>query len=66
MHHLLEHFAYEHLPEGPVRDTSKACADLALEMDTLPDSDQKTDGLRNLLRAKDCFVRAKISEARGL
>lgn len=64
-HFLLEHFRFKHLPEGPVRETSAECEALARVMDEdLPVSDQKTDGLRHLLKAKDCFVRAKIQELR--
>lgn len=54
-------FAYGHLSSDRVRATSKACADLATEMiDFLPDGPELTAGLRKLLEAKDCFVRATI------
>jgi hypothetical protein len=40
------------------------CADLAALIDaTVPEGAEKTAGLRKLLEAKDCFVRAQI-EAR--
>jgi hypothetical protein len=60
---LLRFFSYDHLPEGPLRDTSKACADLAHQMvsDLGPGGGAElTTGLRKLLEAKDCFVRAAL------
>lgn len=54
-------FGFAHLPEGPLRETSKACHALAEEMiDRLPDGPELTAGLRKLLEAKDCFVRAEV------
>jgi hypothetical protein len=44
--------------------TSRACAALADEMiHTLPAGPELTVGLRKLLEAKDCFVRAAIKDA---
>lgn len=58
---LMRHFEFGHLPEGPLRATSAMCSDLAWGMVmTLPDSPQLTNGLWDLLRAKDCFVRAAL------
>lgn len=57
---MMQWFKYEHLPAA-LQEPSKACAELAAEMDiTLEESAEKTAGLRKLLEAKDCFVRAKI------
>lgn len=57
---LLRFFTYEHLPPD-LRPISQACADLATWMQaTLPDGPEKTTGLRKLLEAKDCFVRAAL------
>jgi hypothetical protein len=54
-------FTYEHLDE-PARFTSARCAHLAEQMMAdLPDSPELTAGLRKLLEAKDCFVRASIA-----
>lgn len=53
-------FAVDHLPWkiAPIADY---CRDLALTMDAiLPASAEKTAGLRKLLEAKDCFVRAGL------
>lgn len=53
-------FAFEHLPEH-LRVVSAPCADLAEEMITaLPDGPELSAGLRKLLEAKDCFVRAAL------
>lgn len=58
---IMQFFVYEHLDE-PLRSTSKAVGDLAREMEqTLPASAETSAGLRHLLEAKDCFVRAKLS-----
>lgn len=58
---VFRYFAYDHLPAGPLRDTSQSCAQLAEEMvDSLPDGPELTAGLRKLLESKDCFVRAAL------
>lgn len=58
---MMRWFKYDHLREGPIRDASESCADLATLMDAeLPESAEKTAGLRKLLEAKDAFVRATI------
>ena len=57
---MMKFFAYDHLPIH-LQPISKACCDLANEMiNQLPDSRELTVGLRKLLEAKDCFVRAKL------
>jgi hypothetical protein len=57
-------FTWDHLPPGPARETSKACGHLAADMTgSLPDGPELTAGLRHLLEAKDCFVRAAIAAA---
>jgi hypothetical protein len=59
--HIAQFFEYEHLPEGAPQRTSAACAGLAQRMvDDLPDGPELTAGLRKLLEAKDCFVRASL------
>ncbi|MGW4757768.1 hypothetical protein [Streptomyces chartreusis] len=58
--HLLRYFEYAHLPEH-LQAVSKPCADLANELvNALPDGPELTAGLRKLLEAKDCFVRAAL------
>lgn len=58
---IMKYFEYEHLPQH-LQDVSKPIGDLAREMDAkLPDGAEKSAGLRKLLEAKDCLVRAKLS-----
>ena len=57
---LLKFFTYAHLPD-PLRTVSQSCAELAFVMVAqLPDGPELTTGLRKLLEAKDCFVRARL------
>ncbi|WP_434172366.1 hypothetical protein AHYW_001803 [Providencia manganoxydans] len=57
---IMKYFEYQHLP-AHLQEVSKPIGDLAKQMDEqLPDSDEKTAGLRKLLEAKDCLVRAKL------
>jgi hypothetical protein len=56
----IKYFSYEHLPEK-LQEVSKPIAELAKLMEeTLPDGAEKSAGMRKLLEAKDCFVRAKL------
>ncbi|WP_067483749.1 hypothetical protein [Actinomadura hibisca] len=58
--HLARHFEYDHLPEH-LQAVSRPCGELAEEMiRALPDGPELTAGLRKLLEAKDCFVRAAL------
>jgi len=58
---LLRYFQYDHLPQGPLQETSKKCHALAVDMaNDLPENAELTAGLRKLLEAKDCFVRAAL------
>ena len=57
---ILRQFALGHLPAS-LRSISLASQELAFEMaDRLPDGPELTAGLRKLLEAKDCFVRAAV------
>jgi len=57
---LLKFFEYAHLPEH-LQAISRPCGELANEMaDQLGDGPELTVGLRKLLEAKDCFVRAAL------
>lgn len=59
--HVARFFKYEHLPEGELRNTSQLCCMTALHLiHWLPDGPELTAGLRKLLEAKDCFVRAAL------
>ena len=58
--HLLRYFEYAHLPPH-LQAVSASCGDLAQQMAVaLPDGPELTAGLRKLLEAKDCFVRAAL------
>jgi hypothetical protein len=63
--HLLRYFSYDHLPEH-LQVLSARCAELATAMvEALPDGPELTTGLRRLLEAKDCFVRAGLDVPPG-
>ncbi len=58
--HILRFFAYDHLPKM-LQGVSATFYALADEMDnTLPECAEKSAGLRKLLEAKDCMVRAQL------
>lgn len=58
---IAQYFAYDHLTHPDMRDASKSCHDLAERMIVvLPDGPELTFGLRQLLLAKDAFVRQAI------
>lgn len=58
--HLRRYFAWEHLPEH-LQAVSRPCGVLAEQMiAALPDGPELTAGLRQLLEAKDSFVRAAL------
>lgn len=57
---MLQFFAYEHLPPH-LREVSRPFSDLARSMvESLPANAERTAGLRKLLEAKDCAVRALL------
>jgi hypothetical protein len=57
---LLRYFEYAHLPEH-LQAVSKPIGDLAKSLaEDLPESAEVTAGLRKLLEAKDCLVRAAL------
>lgn len=59
--HILQFFAYGHLP-APLQAISKPFGDLAQQLvDTLPRNPERTVALRKLLEAKDAAVRANIA-----
>lgn len=54
----MKNFEYSHLPPHLQKVSAPICG-VAKEMnETLPKSEEKEVGLRKLLEAKDCFVRA--------
>ena len=63
--HFLQFFVWEHLPihlRGPSKTLARAAGQM---IDELPEGPEKTAGLRKLLEAKDCFVRAVIDNPGG-
>lgn len=59
---LARWFTFDHLTRDEFKPPSRMCAELAQWMvDNLPDGPELTTGLRKLLEAKDCFVRAAIT-----
>lgn len=57
---VLRYFEYAHLPPQ-LQEVSKPLCELAQVMAaTLPEVPEVTVGLRKLLEAKDCFVRAML------
>ena len=56
----IKYFTYSHLSER-LQVVSKPIGDLAQQLeDTIPDGPEKSAGMRKLLEAKDCFVRASL------
>ncbi|MCG3462742.1 hypothetical protein L7G72_12925 [Xenorhabdus bovienii] len=57
---IMKYFEYSHLP-AHLQEVSKPIGDLARLMDESSlDGAEKSAGLRKLLEAKDCLVRARI------
>jgi len=63
---IMQYFKYDHLPKE-LQEVSKPCGDLAKEIDEYMNihifsvnEDEWYEGMRKLLEAKDCFVRAKV------
>ena len=57
---ILKYFAYKHLPDH-LQAINKPYSDLAQDIaNNTPDCDEKVIGLRKLLEAKDCIVRASV------
>lgn len=59
--HIMQFFKSHHLPPD-LSGTASACEAVATQMvNDLPHNPELTAGLRKLLEAKDCFVRAKLA-----
>lgn len=56
---ILKHFSYTHLPPK-LADISRPLCELAHSMAVQLDGPELIAGLRKLLEAKDCFVRAAL------
>ena len=59
---ILKYFSFVHLPSH-LQKVSAPLGMVAQQMDQdLPDGAEKSAGLRKLLEAKDCFVRAALDK----
>lgn len=58
--HIIQFFAYEHLP-AHLQAVSKPFCELAATILMLPRNPERTVALRKLLEAKDAAVRAKLA-----
>lgn len=57
---IMKYFEYAHLPKH-LQAVSKPFGIMAQQMNSqLPDGPEKSAGLRKLLEAKDCMVRAAL------
>ena len=56
---IAEYFAFSHLP-AHLQEVSRQFAEMAVNMLTLPRCPERAAGLRKLLEAKDCAVRASL------
>lgn len=58
----IKYFAFAHLP-AHLQAVSKPIGELAQQLEAdLPDGPEKSAGMRKLLEAKDCFVRAALDK----
>lgn len=60
--HILQYFAYDHLPKH-LQDVSRPFGHLAAGIvETLPRNPERTAALRKLLESKDAAVRALLAK----
>lgn len=58
---IMQYFNYKHLTNDDLIKVSRIICSTAQWMDeNIPNSAEKSAGLRKLLEAKDCFVRAAL------
>ena len=61
----IKYFAFAHLP-AHLQEVSKPIGELAEKLEAnLPDGPEKSAGMRKLLEAKDCFVRAALDKPKA-
>lgn len=62
MNRMIRWFENPNLPPH-LQSIMNQCRNLAVDMDAaLPDGAEKQAGLRHLLEAKDCFIRARVEQ----
>ena len=59
--HILQFFAYEHLPPHLAEISRPFCEMAKAIVETLPRNPERTVALRKLLESKDAAVRAKLA-----
>lgn len=59
---IMKHFAFAHLPPHLQAVSAPICALAEVMATELPGCAEKSAGLRKLLEAKDCFVRAALEK----
>jgi hypothetical protein len=57
---IMKFFEFEHLPKHLQQVSESICLIARAYDESLPDGPEKSAGLRKLLEAKDCFVRAAL------
>ena len=57
---IMKYFDYSHLPPDLQTVSSGICKVAIIMENILPEGPEKSAGLRKLLEAKDCFVRAAL------
>lgn len=57
---ICKYFSYAHLPAKQQAIVEPICALIDTILAEIPDGPETTAGLRKLLEAKDCFVRASL------
>lgn len=57
---IMKFFEFNHLPKKLKEVSRPICATAEWMDQNLPDCAEKSAGLRKLLEAKDCFVRANL------
>lgn len=60
--HIMQFFAFEHLPPHLAEVSEPFATQAQRIVDTLPRNPERTVALRKLLEAKDAAVRAKIAQ----
>jgi hypothetical protein len=58
---ILRYFHYGHLPQFLQEKSRPFCELARLAIDTVPRNAERSAGLRKLLEAKDCLVRASVN-----
>lgn len=60
---IVKYFEYKHLPPHLQAASAPLCELAQAMYANLPESAEKSAGMRKLLEAKDCFVRAALEES---